>query len=69
MMKAIEGLFPCIAITSSGGQIQWRRIKVSWLNSLPPGCQLLGPAYWGRTTVSWGPASNMQHNPSWLWFK
>ena len=52
-LARMHGMLPCIAITSSGGQIQWRRLKVSWLNTLPPGCQLLGPPYWGRTSVEW----------------
>lgn len=47
------GLLPCCAITSRGGQFQWRWLRVTWINTLPAGCQLLGPPYWGRTSVEW----------------
>ena len=49
----VRRLLPCVALTSSGGQIQWRRLRLSWLNTLPEGCQLVGPWYWGRTTIEW----------------
>lgn len=47
-------LLPCMVMSSSGGIFQWRQLEVSWMNTLVPGCQLMGAPYWGRTTIRLG---------------
>jgi len=53
MLERFFALLPCFAITSSGGQFQWRELKIEWLNSIPPGSQLVGPSRWGLTSIQY----------------
>lgn len=44
---------PTLTIAASGGRFCWHSLEVSWVNSIPEGCQISGPARWGYTTICW----------------